>query len=111
MEVSRRTDYAIRMLLELARSDGAPISVRSLAESQDVPYAFARGIQRELVAAGLVESRRGAHGGIVLARPAERISLLRCRRGDAGSTVVLGVHERSGLVPPDGRLRRPRGVE
>ena len=76
MEVSRRTDYAIRILLELARSDGGPVSVRTLARRQDVPYAFARGIQRELVAAGLVESRRGAHGGIVLARPAETISLL-----------------------------------
>lgn len=76
VEVSRRTDYAIRILLELARSDGAPVSVRALAETQDVPYAFARGIQRELVASGLVESRQGAHGGIFLARPAERISLL-----------------------------------
>ena len=76
MEVSRRTDYAIRLLLELARSDGAPISVRALSETQDVPYAFARGIQRELVASGLVESRRGASGGIFLARPAEAISLL-----------------------------------
>jgi Rrf2 family protein len=74
--VSRRTDYAIRILLELARSDGAPVSVRALAESQDVPYAFARGIQRELVSARLVESRRGAQGGILLARPAEQISLL-----------------------------------
>jgi len=72
MEVSRRTDYAIRMLLQLARSDGEPISVRALAEAQDVPYAFARGIQRGLVSAGLVESRRGTHGGIILARPAER---------------------------------------
>ena len=76
MEVSRRTDYAIRILLELARSDGEPVSVRALADTQDVPYAFARGIQRELVSAGLVESRRGAHGGIFLARPAERITLL-----------------------------------
>ena len=76
MEVSRRTDYAIRMLLELARSDGEPVSVRALAETQGVPYAFARGIQRGLVSAELVESRRGAHGGIILARPAEEVSLL-----------------------------------
>jgi Rrf2 family protein len=76
VEVSRRTDYAIRILLELARSDGAPVSVRSLAETQGVPYAFARGIQRELVAAELVESRQGAHGGIFLARPAESVTLL-----------------------------------
>ena len=99
MEVSRRTDYAIRILLELARSDGAPVSVRALAETQDVPYAFARGIQRELVSAGLVESRRGALGGIMLARRAERDQPARRGRGDAGSTLVLGLHERPGLVP------------
>ncbi|NTU71415.1 MAG: Rrf2 family transcriptional regulator [Coriobacteriia bacterium] len=75
MEVTRRTDYAIRILLELARCDGGPLSVRELAERQDVPYAFARGIQRELGAAGLIESRRGARGGILLSRPADKITL------------------------------------
>lgn len=76
MEVSRRTDYAIRMLLDLARSDGAPISARTLAERQDVPYAFARGIGSELVSAGMVESRRGASGGFVLVRDRADLSLL-----------------------------------
>lgn len=76
MEITRRTDYAIRMLMELARSGGGPVSIRSLAQSQDVPYAFARGIQRDLAAAGLVESRRGAAGGAVLARSPAEITLL-----------------------------------
>lgn len=75
MEVTRRTDYAIRILLELARVGGGPLSVRELAERQGVPYAFARGIQRELVSAGLVTTRRGAHGGVVLARSADEITL------------------------------------
>jgi Rrf2 family protein len=75
VEVTRRTDYAIRILLELARVGGGPLSVRELAERQGVPYAFARGIQRELVAAELVTARRGAHGGILLARPAGKITL------------------------------------
>ena len=76
MEITRRTDYAIRILMALARSGGGPVSVRVLAESQDVPYAFARGIQRDLAAAGLVESRRGAAGGAVLAREPGDITLL-----------------------------------
>lgn len=76
MEITRRTDYAIRLLLDLAARDTAPVSVRTLADETDVPYAFARGIQRELVSAGLVVSVRGAHGGMVLARPAEEITLL-----------------------------------
>jgi len=75
VEVTRRTDYAIRILLELARVGGGPLSVRELAERQGVPYAFARGIQRDLVSAGLVVTKRGAHGGILLARPAKDITL------------------------------------
>ena len=76
MEITRRTDYAIRLLMELAREGGGPISVRKLASAQGVPYAFARGIQQDLAAAGLVESRRGAAGGAVLARSPEDITLL-----------------------------------
>ena len=90
MEVTRRTDYAIRLLLELASIGGGPLSVRELAERQGVPYAFARGIQRELLAAGLIESRRGAQGGIVLARPAVEITLLEiadAMQGDVSCSV------------------------
>ena len=76
MEITRRTDYAIRLLLELTRSGAGPVSVRRLAETQEVPYAFARGIQRDLAAAGLVVTRRGATGGVVLARRPEDINLL-----------------------------------
>lgn len=76
MEISRRTDYAIRLIAALADSKGEPLSVRTTAELQDVPYAFARSIQHDLVLAGLVTSRRGAHGGMVLARPADELTLL-----------------------------------
>lgn len=76
MNITRRTDYAIRMLLEVARREGEPVSVRELADSQGVPYAFARSIQRDLVEAGFTRSRRGTTGGLVLGRPAAQISLL-----------------------------------
>lgn len=85
MEITRRTDYAIRILMDLARRDDGPVSVRKLAEEQDVPYAFARGIQRDLVSAGLVTSQRGATGGIVLARTAADISLLQIIEATQGS--------------------------
>lgn len=77
MEITRRADYATRLMLALARAEaGSPVSVKRLAEQQGVPYAFARGIQRDLVSAGLVESVRGAAGGLVLARPAAQVTLL-----------------------------------
>jgi Rrf2 family protein len=64
-------------MLELVRHHGeGPLSVRKLAETQGVPYAFARGIQRELVSAGLVKTHRGAKGGLVLARDPKGLTLL-----------------------------------
>jgi len=77
VDITRRTDYAIRMMVALAEAgDACPVSVRTLAEAQSVPYAFARAVQRDLMAAGLVSATRGAAGGLCLARPASGITLL-----------------------------------
>ncbi len=51
------------------------MSVRELAERQQVPYAFARAVQRDLVEAGLITTVRGAKGGAVLARKPADITL------------------------------------
>jgi len=75
VEITRRTDYAIRLLLELVRSGGGPLSVRELAERQQVPYAFARSVQRDLVSAGFVTTIRGAKGGAVLGKGADEVTL------------------------------------
>lgn len=77
MAINWRTDYAIRILYELAKQGpGVRDTVRHAAELADVPYDYARTIARDLVAAGLLTSRRGVGGGIELARPAEEISIL-----------------------------------
>jgi Rrf2 family protein len=76
MEISRRTDYAIRLVAALVESDGKPLSVREAAARQSVPYAFARSIQHDLVRSGLVKSIRGAHGGMVLAGDPNALTLL-----------------------------------
>ena len=88
MEITRRTDYAIRMMLELARSGGAPVSVRTLAERQGVPYAFARAVQRDLAAAGLVYTKRGATGGVVLCCDPAEVTLLRIIEATQGTPSV-----------------------
>lgn len=67
MEISKKTDYAIRMLAELVRSGDEVVSVRQAAENNSIPYSFARSIQHDLVLAGVIESVRGSHGGMRLA--------------------------------------------
>lgn len=76
MEISRKTDYALRMLATLVRNPGSVVSVRAAAAENNVPYSFARSIQHDLALAGLVESTRGAAGGMRLAVDPKETSLL-----------------------------------
>lgn len=76
MEITRRTDYAIRVLMYLANTGEGAVSVREIADRQHVPYAFARSVQRDLAAAGLVRTVRGAKGGVLLAVDPGELSLL-----------------------------------
>ena len=77
MLITRRTDYAIRIMRTIAENEsGRPISVREIAERDTVPYQFARRITYDLANAGLVKVTRGARGGADLAHPAKEISLL-----------------------------------
>lgn len=66
MDISRKTDYALRMLSMLVKDEENLLSVRTAAEQVGVPYSFARSIQHGLVQAGIVESLRGVHGGMRL---------------------------------------------
>ena len=66
MDLSRKTDYALRMVAELVEHEGQIVSVRVAAENRGVPYSFARSIQRDLAHAGIIESMRGSRGGMRL---------------------------------------------
>ena len=76
MDITRRTDYAIRLIAALMNNDDTPLSVREAAEREDVPYAFARSIQHDLALNGFIRSTRGAHGGMTLAKDPETLTLL-----------------------------------
>ncbi|WP_058270773.1 RrF2 family transcriptional regulator [Olsenella massiliensis] len=66
MELSKKLDYAMRMVAELVENEGETISVRVAAENRSVPYTFARSIQRDLARGGIIESSRGSRGGMRL---------------------------------------------
>lgn len=76
MEISRKMDYALRMISELVRSPEEIISVRLAAERNAIPYSFARAIQHDLVQAGMLKTARGPHGGMCLQFDPKTTSLL-----------------------------------
>lgn len=72
MELTRRCDYAFRILRSAYRHKDAYVSIAEVAEEEDIPYAFARTIQHDLATAGYLRTVRGAKGGLVLeCNPAE----------------------------------------
>ncbi len=76
MKLSKKSDYALRALCSLAQEkDGQPLSIRLLAERNDVPKRFLEQIMLELKATGFVLSTPGRVGGFWLARPADQISM------------------------------------
>ncbi|MDP9393243.1 MAG: Rrf2 family transcriptional regulator [Actinomycetota bacterium] len=75
MDISAKTDYAVRALLTLAEHGGATVKVESLAAEQQLPRKFLEAILGDLRRAGVLRSQRGAEGGYTLARPAGEITL------------------------------------
>jgi Rrf2 family protein len=76
MKVSKKSDYALRVLFSLVANYGqGPLSIRTLAERNDVPKRFLEHILLDLKAAGWVDSVSGKYGGYVLARNPEEIRM------------------------------------
>jgi Rrf2 family protein len=77
MEISRRTDYGVRVILDLATLPvDARTATQDIATRQNIPNPFLAKIISQLSLAGLVTTYRGAGGGVSLARPPSEISLL-----------------------------------
>ena len=77
LELSRKSDYALRAVIYLARiNDDRFGRVSEIAKAKDIPQAFLAQILPLLANHGLVKSQQGAHGGYALARSPETISFL-----------------------------------
>lgn len=78
VDISAKTDYAIRalaMLAEVQAAGGGALSAETLAARQDLPRKFLEAILADLRRGGIVVSTRGAYGGYTLSRDAADISL------------------------------------
>ncbi|MCL2756487.1 MAG: Rrf2 family transcriptional regulator [Coriobacteriia bacterium] len=101
MDITRRTDYAIRLIAALIENKGAPLSVREVAEKQDIPYAFARSIQHDLALGGFIRSLRGARGGMILAKDPDSFTLLEFIETLQGAVSIAVCTTEPGWCPRD----------
>jgi len=107
MMISTKGRYALRIMVDLALHDGdVPVSVREIAQRQDISGKYMEQIISVLTRAGLLRSVRGAQGGYHLAREPREITvgmILRATEGDLAPSecMALGAQpcNRSGACP------------
>ncbi len=77
MQITRQADYAVRAMVYLAQlGPEQRASTSQIAQEKQIPPSFLAKIVSQLSVAGLLQTSRGARGGVSLARSAEDISLL-----------------------------------
>ena len=76
MNISVKGEYALKAIFDLAhRGGGQPVKIAEIAARQKIPQKFLELILAQLKQGGFVQSRRGAEGGYLLARAADRITV------------------------------------
>ncbi len=77
MQLTMTGEYAIRAMVHLSTLPPDTVAqISDISRKWDIPETFLRKIVARLVRAGFIKSNRGVGGGITLARPADRITLL-----------------------------------
>lgn len=98
MKLSTRGRYATRAMLDLALYSGnGPVLVRDVARRQEISELYLKQLLSALRLAGLVRTRRGAHGGFTLARPPSQIKLIEIVRCMEGSTAPVDCLDNDGI--------------
>ena len=80
MKLSTVTRYGLRALSDLCSQERIqgrekPVAISDIAKRQEMPPSYLEQLFVKLRRGALVKSVRGAHGGYVLARPAEEITV------------------------------------
>ena len=74
MLLTRASEYALLSLDSIRKSD-KPIGAEQLANELNIPKSFLAKILQSLAKQGILESRKGAHGGFVLAQKVDEITI------------------------------------
>jgi Rrf2 family protein len=84
LKLSKRGQYALKAILDIAIYGDRPVSVSQIAQRQTIPAPFLEKILLDLKQAGILSAVRGAKGGYVLKKQIKQIYL---------ADVLNAVHE------------------
>ncbi len=93
MKISTKGRYALRLMVDMAEHNtGEFISLKDIAERQEISAKYLEQITGQLCKAGFIKSCRGSQGGYKLSRPPEEYrvgSILRLIEGNLAPVACL----------------------
>lgn len=111
MRLNLQSDYALRLLMQLAANDEHLVTIREVAERYDISQNHLTKVAYTLGSKGFIETIRGRSGGMRLARTADRIgvgdvvrqmendlALVECFPGGAGGCHITSACKLKGVL-------------
>lgn len=75
MQLTRHTDYALRVLIHLAATPSGRATITEIADGYGLSRSHLMKVVHSLGLGGFIDTRRGRGGGFALARPADTIGV------------------------------------
>lgn len=75
MNITRFTDYSLRVLIYLAAQDESSVTIKEIAERYDISKNHLMKVVQELSASGYVKATRGKNGGLRLNQDPAHINI------------------------------------
>ena len=76
MNISKKAEYAIRAVITIAKhNQNKPLQISEISERESIPLKFLEQILLNLKNFGILDSKRGAAGGYLLAKSCKNISV------------------------------------
>lgn len=74
--LSQTVEYALRAAVYLADNSPQALTTEQIAKKTLVPQAYLSKVMQGLARAGIVKSQRGVHGGFVLTKAPDQLTIL-----------------------------------
>jgi Rrf2 family protein len=101
MNISVKGEYALQAIFDLSEQPpGEPVKIADIARRRKIPQKFLELILASLKQGGFVESRRGAEGGYLLAKPPDTITVGQVIRFMESSRAARSGAPRQGVPGP-----------
>lgn len=99
MKLSRRTIYAIMLLVAIAKKgEGGNVTIKEFAKKEGISAKYLEQIGSTLCKAGLINGRRGPDGGYRLSKPVKSYTvgeIIRLFEGEVSSDYIETVNSLS----------------